>query len=152
MGRVTIPACWGLHLSHSVKVGVKIAMTTEELCYMVVNLTVLAVNPFLQVPYEPCGPSVSILPIPSTLSVLWLQALPHPFQLHIFCQRNAFALEPTGVLEYNNNKNNNNNKSLQISRQYPRYGQIMELTNSSMGETLLNKMSQKKNQLKRTSL
>ena len=37
----------------SVEVGIKIEMVTEELCQMVVNLTVLADNLFSQVQNEP---------------------------------------------------------------------------------------------------
>ena len=51
------------------EVGIKIAVATEQLGQMVVDLTVLAVDPFLQVWYEPCGPSSSILSIPTILPV-----------------------------------------------------------------------------------
>ena len=55
IGRVSILACWPLHLSHSMKVGIKIAVAIEKLGQMVVDLTVLVVDPFFQVWNEPCG-------------------------------------------------------------------------------------------------
>lgn len=80
MGRVTVLA---LYLSYSEKVGIQIAITTEEMCHIVVNLALLGVNRFLQVRNERCGPSTSVIPIPSILPApeSELHALPNPFRL-----------------------------------------------------------------------
>ena len=48
MMRVPALACWALHVLYSVEVGIKIGVATEQLGEMVVDLSVLAVDPFLQ--------------------------------------------------------------------------------------------------------